>query len=79
MFNVQNFEVKKKMFEKYIMIKETKIVCGQNATTGGWYCKELPADTIKDMDIFIGEISKILNKHNKKEKHDIKKEEVIKK
>ena len=55
------------MFEKYITIKETKIICGQNAS-GIWYCKELPADHTRELDFLIGQVNTILNKYNKKEK-----------
>jgi hypothetical protein len=58
------------MFEKYITINEAKIICGQN-NSGVWYCKELPADSTKEMDALINEINTILNKYNiKKEKVD---------
>ena len=57
------------MFEKYLVIKENKILCGQNATTGTWYCKELPADSTQELDNLINDINKILNKYNKKEKN----------
>lgn len=56
------------MFEKYIMIKDNKIVVGQNATTGAWYCKELPAENTQELDTLINDICGILNKYNKKEK-----------
>ena len=58
------------MFEKYIMIKDTKIVCGQNSS-GGWYCKELPAETTQELDTLINDVNRIMNKYNtvkKKEK-----------
>jgi len=51
------------MFEKYIMIKDTKIVCGQNAG-GTWYCKELPAENTQELDLLIGDVNGILNKYN---------------
>jgi len=51
------------MFEKYIMIKDNKILCGQ--TSGGiWYCKELPANDMRELNFLIGETNKILNKYN---------------
>ena len=63
------------MFEKYIVIKESKILCGQS-NSGIWYCKELPADNTKELDSLINEVNGILNKYNtekaKKEKADIK-------
>lgn len=52
------------MFEKYIMIRDSKIICGQN-NSGVWYCKELPADNTKEMDNLINEVNAILNKYNK--------------
>jgi hypothetical protein len=62
------------MFEKYIMIRDSKIICGQN-NSGVWYCKELPADNIKELDSLINDVNCILNKYNiekKKEKADMK-------
>ena len=61
--------VKKKLFEKYITIKENKIICGQTSN-GIWYCKELPADSTAELKILIGEVNQILNEYNnKKEKN----------
>jgi hypothetical protein len=57
------------MFEKYITIKETKIICGQN-NSGVWYCKELPADNTKELDSLINEINIILNKYNTAKKEE---------
>lgn len=54
------------MFEKYITIKESKILCGQTSS-GVWYCKELPADTTAELKMLIGEVNNILNGYNKKE------------
>ena len=51
------------MFEKYIMIKDTKIMCGQTSN-GIWYCKELPAENTRELDALIGDINTILNKYN---------------
>ena len=53
------------MFEKYIMIKDSKIIVGQNATTGAWYCKELPAESTAELDLLIGEVNGILNRRNR--------------
>jgi len=53
------------MFEKYIQIKETKIICGQRSSDGTWYCKELPAETPKQLDYLIGDVNGVLNKYNK--------------
>jgi len=52
------------MFEKYIMIKDTKIICGQNASSGSWYCKELPAENTQELNLLINEVNTILNKYN---------------
>jgi len=51
------------MFEKYISIKESKILCGQTSA-GVWYCKELPAETTAELNVLIGEVNGILNKYN---------------
>jgi len=53
----------KRMFEKYITIKETNIVVRQSSS-GMWYCSELPAHTTVELDVLIGEVNKILNKYN---------------
>lgn len=53
------------MFEKYIMIKDNKLIFGQYASTGAWYCKELPANTISEADLLMGEATRICNLHNK--------------
>lgn len=53
------------MFEKFISIKESKIIAKQTST-GIWYCSELPADNVKELDALIGEVNKVLNKYNKK-------------
>lgn len=53
------------MFEKYITIKDTKIIAKQTSA-GIWYCSELPADTVKELDVLIGKINGVLNKYNKK-------------
>ena len=52
------------MFEKYITIKESKIVAKQTSN-GVWYCSELPADTVRDLDALIGEVNTVLNKYNR--------------
>ena len=52
------------MFEKYIVINETKIICGQTGS-GTWYCKELPANNTKELDGLIAEVNGIMNKYNK--------------
>ena len=52
------------MFEKYITIKESKIIAKQTSS-GIWYCSELPADNVKELDALIGEVNQVLNKYNK--------------
>lgn len=66
------------MFEKYITIKESKIIAKQTSS-GIWYCSELPADTTQELDLLIGDVNRILNKYNKKEKTSVKKEKTPKK
>lgn len=61
------------MFEKYITIKESKIIAKQTSS-GIWYCSELPADTIKELDQLIGDVNKILNKYNNGKEKTPKKE-----
>jgi len=53
------------MFEKYIMVKENKILCGQTSS-GIWYCKELPVDSVSELRGLIGEVNNILNEYNEK-------------
>jgi hypothetical protein len=53
------------MLDRYIKINEAKIVCGQNSG-GVWYCKELPAEDVGELNRLIGEINLILNHYNKK-------------
>jgi hypothetical protein len=55
------------MFEKYIMIKDTKIEAKQTSS-GIWYCSNLPADDVKTLDVLIGEVNQVLNKYNKQDK-----------
>jgi len=57
------------MFEKYISIKESKILCGQTSS-GIWYCKELPAETTSELKVLIGEVNVILNTYNKYDKKE---------
>jgi len=52
------------MLDKYIKMDDAVIVCGQDAKTSMWYCKELPAHTTAEADVLIGEMNKILNKYN---------------
>ena len=51
------------MFEKYITIKESKIIAKQTSS-GIWYCSELPADNVKELDALISEVNVILNRYN---------------
>ena len=52
------------MLDKYIKMNDAVILCGQDAKTGTWYCKELPGHTTQEIDCLIGEMNKILNKYN---------------
>ena len=54
------------MFNKYIKINEKKISVGQDGKTGGWYCKNLDAETISELKVLIGEVNEILNMYNQK-------------
>jgi len=64
------------MFEKYIVLNEAKIVCGQT-NSGTWYCKELPANSVREMDLLINEVNCILNKYNaSNHKNDVSKDSV---
>jgi len=54
------------VLDKYIKINDKQIIAGQTAA-GIWYCKELPANTTKELRNLISEINSILNKANKKE------------
>ena len=58
------------VFDKYIKINEAVIVCGQDAKTGVWYCKELPSHSTQECDLMIGEMNKILNKYNEVKNED---------
>lgn len=53
------------MFEKYLIVKESNIISGQDAKTKQWYCKELPAKTVKETNTLIDELNKIYNQYNK--------------
>jgi hypothetical protein len=53
------------MFEKYITIKESKIIAKQTSS-GVWYCSELPAENPKELDSLISQVNGILNKYNGK-------------
>jgi hypothetical protein len=52
------------MFEKYIVIKESNIIAKQTSN-GIWYCSELPAKNVKELDALIGEVNAVLNRYNK--------------
>jgi hypothetical protein len=65
------------MFEKYIVINEAKIICGQTGS-GTWYCKELPAKNTNEMDALICEVNSILNKYNANEEKESAKDKKIK-
>jgi len=51
------------MLDKYIKINEKKIVAGQTSS-GVWYCKELVAETPKELKELIGEVNQTLNDYN---------------
>ena len=50
--------------EKYLILNDSHIIAGQN-NQGVWYCKELPAKDIRELDSLIGEVNRVLNKYNK--------------
>ena len=52
------------MFEKYIVIRDSKIIVGQNASSGAWYCKELPANDPDELERLIADVNSVLNKYN---------------
>ena len=51
------------MFDKYIKINEKRIEAGQTSS-GVWYCKNLIAETPKELETLISEVNKILNQYN---------------
>lgn len=54
------------MLDRYFTIKDKQITAGQ--TSGGvWYIKELCADTMKELDMLMGEANRICNRYNKEE------------
>lgn len=55
------------MLDRYIKINE-RVIVSKQTSNGVWYCAELPAETVKEMDALIGEINKVYNKYNKKER-----------
>ena len=54
------------MWNKYIKIEIEKYRVKQNSD-GTWICIDLKANTIKELDISIGEVNQVLNKYNKNE------------
>lgn len=52
------------MFDKYIRMEIEKYRVKQNSD-GTWICSDIKANTIKELDINIGEVNKVLNKYNK--------------
>ena len=64
------------MFEKYITIKESKIIAKQTSS-GVWYCSELPADTTQELDLLINDVNRILNKYNNGKQPKPKKEKPV--
>ena len=63
------------MLDKYIKINE-KVIESKQTSAGVWYCSSVTSETVKEMDQLIGELNKVYNKYNKKEKnpHTPKKE-----
>jgi len=59
---------KDKMFEKYIMIKDKQIIAKQTSN-GLWYCSELPANSVEELDLLISKVNNVLNKYNKGEEN----------
>ena len=55
------------MLDKYIKINE-KVIESKQTSSGIWYCSNVSAETPKEMDNLIGELNKVYNKYNKKEK-----------
>lgn len=52
------------MLDRYFKINDKIILAGQYPSTGEWYCKELPAQSSKELDALIGDVNSILNKYN---------------
>jgi len=51
------------MWDKYIKIEAEKYRVRQNSD-GTWICIDLKANTVRELDISIGEVNKVLNKYN---------------
>jgi len=62
------------MLNTYIKINDRQIIAGQTSS-GIWYCKELPCNTVKEMNKLIGETNEVLNKYNKPIKETKKEKE----
>jgi hypothetical protein len=54
----------KRMFDKYIKVDVEKYRVKQNSD-GTWICSDLKANTIKELDVNIGEVNRVLNKYNR--------------
>ena len=57
------------MWDKYIKIEAEKYRVGQNSD-GTWICIDLKANTVRELDISIGEVNKVLNKYNSQNSSD---------
>ena len=55
------------MLDKYIKINE-KVIESKQTSSGIWYCSSVVAETTKEMNNLIGELNKIYNSFNKKDK-----------
>ena len=55
------------MLDKYIKINE-KVIESKQTSSGVWYCSSVVAETTKEMNGLIGELNKIYNGYNKKDK-----------
>jgi len=62
------------MLDKYIKINE-KVIESKQTSNGVWYCSSVTSETVKEMDQLIGELNKVYNKYNKKEKTPTPKKE----
>ena len=65
------------MWNTYIKIEDKPYLFGQDARTKEWYCKDLPAATMKEADKLMNEANRICNKNNKKEKKVAPKKENV--
>jgi len=52
---------------KYVRIEAEKYRVKQNSD-GTWICIDLKANTIKELEIDIGEVNKVLNQYNNQNK-----------